>query len=97
MKVIKADGTVTIVEDETYKFQYFTPPKNTKFKQREQITELITNSLQAKTGQTISELSESTKIPEYILNRYLLTLERDRQISRSGSRHYLAIAESTDF
>lgn len=90
MKVTKANGTVMIVGDESYKYSYFTPRKHTEIKQREQVLGLITNSLQANEGQTTKELAESTKIPEYMLNRYLLALERDKQISRKGSRHYLA-------
>lgn len=89
MKVTKGDGTVTIVEDESYKYPYFIPRKHTEIKQREQMIQLITSSLQANEGQTIKELTESTKIPEYLLSRYLLGLERDKQISRSGSKHYL--------
>ena len=94
MKVIKADGTVTIVEDKSYKFPYFTPRKYTEIKQREQMIELILNSLQEDEGQTAKELSESTKIPEYILGIYLLTLERDKQITRNGSRHYVVNSSS---
>lgn len=89
MKVTKADGTVTVVEDESYKYPYFTPRKYTEIKQREQVLELITNSLRVYEGQTTKELSESTKIPEHILNRYLITLERDKRLTRRGSKHYV--------
>jgi len=89
-KVTKADRSVSIVEDKiSQKCRYCRQEKFVKFEQRKNVIQLILTSLKEEGGQTTMELSESTKIPEHYLNRYLLDLERGKMITRRGSKHYL--------
>lgn len=96
MKVTQADGTITIVEDNLFqKSRYYRYDEFRNFKQRENLIQLILDSLENNDGQTTKELLESTKIPEHYLNRYLIDLEKDKKVTRSGSKHYLNPLEVT--
>jgi len=88
MKVIQADGSFSIVEDETFKkkqtLSVGKPPMP-----RQKLLDTIVNALQTQSGQTIEQLVESTKIPVHYTRTYLLDLEKDKKIVRSNSRYYL--------
>ena len=88
LKVTQADGSSEIREDETHKH---TPviPKFNQYQPRVITLGIILKALKFTDGETIDQLSESTKIPAYSLNRYLLDLEKEKKIVKSGSRYYL--------
>lgn len=89
MKVTQADGSSEITEDKTHKH---TPviPKFNQYQPRVITLRIILKALKFTDGETIDKLVKSTQIPVYSLNRYLLDLEKEKKIIRSGSRYYLA-------
>ncbi|MDP8935625.1 MAG: hypothetical protein M3N42_16170 [Cyanobacteriota bacterium] len=88
MKVTQADGSSEIVEDETFRK---TPiiPKFNQYQPRAKTLEVILKSLEVTNGQTVEQLAVNTNIPAYFLPKYLLDLEKEKQIGKSGPRHYL--------
>lgn len=91
MKIIQADGSCKIVEDETFKNTRWVP-RIAQHQQRSKVIETILESLKITDGQTTEQLAESTNIPAYYLNTYLLELEKAKRIARGGQRHYLVAA-----
>ena len=88
MKVTQADGLLETIEDETHKHTLVIPKFN-QYQPRVITLGIILEALKFTDGETIDKLVESTQIPVYSLNRYLLDLEKEKKIIRSGSRYYL--------
>lgn len=89
MKLTHPDGTSEIVEDETWKNKGRIIPKFNKYQPRNQTLEVILEALRLRDGQTLDQLSISTNIPTYFLGKYLVELEKEKRIARSGPRHFL--------
>ena len=89
IKVTQADGSPETIEDEIHKH---TPviPKFNHYQPRIITLGIILKALKFADGETIDKLAKSTQIPVYSLDRYLLDLEKEKKIIRSGSRYYLA-------
>ena len=88
MKIISPDGTIRIVQDETWKNTRIVPRYN-RYQPRINTLEVILESLRVNDGQTVDQLELSTNIPSYFLGKYLLELEKEGKIGRGGPRHYL--------
>lgn len=87
MKVTQADGSSKITEDETHKHTPVIPRFN-QYQPRVKMLAIILKEVEFTSGQTIDHLVESTQIPIYFLNRYLLDLEIEKKVAKSGSRYY---------
>ena len=88
IKVTQSDGSSETIENETHKH---TPviPKFNHYQPRVITLGIILKALKFTDGETVDKLAKSTQIPVYSLNRYLLDLEKEKKIIRSGSRYYL--------